>query len=92
MMSLTSIADLTKTVCANHKLTESGQRFKTIEKENGEKMVRISAPEKEEMPLIRNGWVLVHDVPLSTQMKDFSVLKVILDSDEDEAGEVEEYL
>ncbi len=55
-------------------------------------MVRISAPEKEEMPLIRNGWVLVHDVPLSTQMKDFSVLKVILDSDEDEAGEVEEYL
>ena len=54
-------------------------------------MVRIIAPEREVMPLIRNGWVLVHDVPLSTQMKDFSVLKVIPASAEED-GEIEEYL
>ncbi len=50
-------------------------------------MVKINAPKREDMPLVRNGWVLVHDVPLSTQMKDFSVLKVINESDESEAEE-----
>jgi len=50
-----------------------------LKKKKGGKMIRINAPEKEDGPLVRNGWTLVHDVPLSTQMKDYVIQRRIED-------------
>ena len=50
-------------------------------------MVKVNAPEKEDRPIIRNGWRLVHDVPLSTRMKDYFIQKKIEDFKDDETEE-----
>ncbi len=55
--------------------------------EKGGKMVKVNAPEKEDRPIIRNGWRLVHDVPLSTRMKDYFIQKKIEDFKDDETEE-----
>jgi len=50
-------------------------------------VVKISAPEKEERPMVKNGWVLVHDVPLSINLKDYVIARRIDELMDDNASD-----
>ena len=55
--------------------------------------MKIHAPQKEEMPLMKNGWILIHDHPLSMELKNYLIQKKLEDFFDDEAEEyMEEYI